>query len=78
MEVLDGMRQLLEGSRVKLAVCTYHRAGDKAEIKQYFSRYKSQVEESQGIMLFLNEIPHMQFPFFRTGLLRVVVGVQAR
>ncbi len=71
LSVLRGAdRTLHQNPNIKLAVCTYHKPNDAAEIKEYLENMGFAVEFSKGYMIFGEEelIP----PYFRKGLIRAV------
>ena len=70
-EVLDGMSGLLEAGRsMKIAVSTYHKQEEHAEIAQYAQKRGFRYETSEGWMLFgLYDMPHP--PYFRRGMIRI-------
>jgi hypothetical protein len=68
--VLMGMNNLLkENSKIKIAICTYHRQNDSEEFKAFFRKLGFETEFSPGYMLFYHE-KKLKAPYFRKGVLR--------
>lgn len=69
MKVLRGMQSLLKESRMKLAICTYHRQNDYEVITDYVAKQKISYSTSEKYMFFAGPggcVP----PYFRRGLIR--------
>lgn len=71
--VLAGMKETLRDPRkIKIALCTYHQAGD---FEKYSHRFKAdgyRLSASDGVMLFLNGWRNIAPPYFRKGVLRIL------
>lgn len=68
--VLNGMENHLNTIPLKIALCTYHKAGDYDQFYEWLSEKKFKITPSKGVMIFLNNIRLLTPPYFRKGLIR--------
>lgn len=69
-DVINGMGQIIESKKCKMAICTYHKESDAQKFKKLFLKLGFCVEFSGGYMLW-DEDNNIRKPFFRKGLIRV-------
>jgi hypothetical protein len=68
--LLEGSKRLLAANtKLKVAVCTYHKQDDEKEIKALLENYGFKTSHSEGYMLFYFD-KKMKDPYFRRGLIR--------
>jgi hypothetical protein len=68
--LLEGSKRLLAANtKLKVAVCTYHKQNDEREFKALLENYGFKTSHSEGYMLFYFD-KKMKAPFFRRGLIR--------
>lgn len=72
--VLDGMKNLMASTIIKIALCTYHQPDDYERFYDEFLHRGFELTSSEGVMLYLNDIAHMRPPYFRKGLLRIITS----
>jgi methyltransferase FkbM-like protein len=67
---LDGAKNYLTSRpRLKIAICTYHKAGDEVEFTTTLQNHHFKVSPSNRYMIFYHD-PGIKAPFLRRGLLR--------
>lgn len=69
-QVLNGMAKQMKVVPLKLALCTYHQADDYRLFSTQLSEQGFNLSPSRGVMIFLNEMPHLKPPYFRKGIIR--------
>lgn len=74
--VLDGMKKHLEANPGRIAICTYHQANDYDNISRRLSTYRFRATPTQGVMVFLNDVP-LRPPYFRKGLIKAEKIIQS-
>ena len=67
--VINGMSQLFERSKLKFSICTYHKYDDESYFSSFFKENDFKYEFSKGFMLFFWD-QDFRPPFFRRGLIR--------
>ncbi len=68
--VLEGMSSLMNSGNIKVALCTYHQAGDFEKFSAFFEKNKFGHYANKGLMVFVNNFTHIAPPFFRKGLIK--------
>lgn len=68
--LLNGCQRILQTQRpLKVAVCTYHKAEDEQEFKEFLTRYGFETSHSDGYMLVYTD-RNLKAPYLRRGLVR--------
>lgn len=67
--IRSSMDFLQNNNSIKLACCTYHKAGDEDSLKNMFESYGYKTEFSDGYMLFWYDYS-IKPPYFRKGVIR--------
>ncbi len=71
-KLLDGASDLLSGKRkLKIAICTYHKANDEITFTQLLQGSGFRVSPSRGYMIFFYD-KKIKKPWLRKGLIRAV------
>lgn len=68
--VLNGMKQLLKASPLKIALCTYHHREDYERFSQFFEENGFEYRANPGLMIYQNDMDILQPPFFRKCLIK--------
>lgn len=70
-KLIDSCRETFkEANKLKIAICTYHKANDEKDFKKQFSKWGYQIETSEGYMIFIYD-KDLAPPYLRRGLLRM-------
>ncbi len=70
LRLLAGCRKILSSThKIKIAICTYHKAGDEISFRNVLKDYGFSICPSSGYMIFYHD-PYLSAPFLRRGLLR--------
>lgn len=70
MSVLNGMKDILCTSPLKIAICTYHNQNDFEDLSQLLMTKDFRYRANKGVMIFQNDIDIIQPPFFRKCLIK--------
>lgn len=68
LDALYGAERTLRNNNVKCAICSYHRKGHEAAIKEILNTYGYTTSHSKGYMLFYHDIDIYSEPEFRRGI----------
>jgi predicted RNA methylase len=70
--VLSGASDIMDGTRkIKIALCTYHKANDEKDFTKLFENKGFSVTPSKGYMIHYYD-KKLERPWFRRGLIRAV------
>ena len=70
--MLEGCHEIFSTTKkIKVAICTYHKAEDEAIFRNFFNNYGISVCPSTGYIIFYYD-PNLSAPYLRRGLLRAI------
>jgi len=70
--LLSGCKRILQELKpLKVAICTYHKAGDEKELNEILMKHGFETSHSDGFMLFYTD-RKLKAPYFRRGLIRAI------
>lgn len=70
--VLKGMNRLLKSTTAKIALCTYHHKEDFDVFSRFFEASGFRQRANPGLMIYQNDLDHMDPPFFRKCLIKAM------